>query len=259
MTKTIVRRLSPEEEELATKRAEFTALQTQLAERELYLANLRAELTGFEGRYLRSVGILYAELDDWNAKIAELLAEREQTHETRSAATQARTQAEDSRAVAHGITSQSSEFAASAELKSLYREVAKRVHPDLATDEADRNQRQRFMAEANEAYQRGDAESLRRILEQYEDSPDSVRGVGVAADLIRVLRQIKQVKDRLVEIETEIITLEQSDIAVLREKAYEASQQGRDLLEEMAERLQGRINSAKQKYEAEAARTQETR
>jgi sulfur relay (sulfurtransferase) DsrC/TusE family protein len=41
----------------------------------LSLANLRAELAAFEGRYLREVGILYAELDDWNAKIAESVAE----------------------------------------------------------------------------------------------------------------------------------------------------------------------------------------
>src|ERR1035438_4594398 len=71
---------------------------------------------------------------------------------------------------------------ASTELKTLYREVAKRVHPDLATDEADRHKREQLMAEANAAYQRGDADALRRILEEYEGSPESVRGAGIAAD-----------------------------------------------------------------------------
>ncbi len=71
----IVHHLSPEEQELARKRQELTILQAELTDRELFLANLRAELAAFEGRYLREVGVLYAELDDWNAKIAEFAAE----------------------------------------------------------------------------------------------------------------------------------------------------------------------------------------
>ena len=39
----IRRRLSPEEEELAKKRGELALMQTQLGERELYLADLRAD------------------------------------------------------------------------------------------------------------------------------------------------------------------------------------------------------------------------
>lgn len=64
MNTDIVHRLSPEEEELAKKREELALLQAELAERELYLTDLRAGLSAFEGRYLREVGVLYAELDD---------------------------------------------------------------------------------------------------------------------------------------------------------------------------------------------------
>lgn len=250
----IRRRLSPEEEELAKKRDELELLQAQLAERELYLANLSAELASFEGRYLRQVGVLYADLDDWNAKIAELLADETGTDEARSAATQARTQAAESRGASRSGAAEAKEFAPSVVLKSLYREVAKRVHPDLTTDNADRCQRERLMAEANRAYEHGDAEALKKILEQYESSPESVRGTGVAADLVRVLRQLKQVSDRLAQIEKEIAGLGESDIAVLRTKAQDASRAGRDLLEEMAANIQGRINAARQQYDNEAAR-----
>jgi hypothetical protein len=163
LTADIVRRVSPEEEELAKKRDELPLLQAELAERELFLTNLRAELSAFEGQYLRQVGTLYAELDEWNAKIAERMAEEEDTEEARSAAEQARTQAEESSAAAHGESAGVQEFTPSAELKSLYREVAKKVHPDLATDEADRHKREQLMAEANAAYQRGDADALRRL------------------------------------------------------------------------------------------------
>ncbi len=259
MTTGTTRRLSPEEEELAKRRDELALLRVQLAERELCLANRRAELTAFEGRHLQQVGVLYAELDDWNAKIAELVAEESRTDEARSAATQARAQAAESRAASHSEAAESKEFAPSPELKSLYREVAKRVHPDLATDDADCNQRERLMAEANRAYQNGDAESLRGILQEYESSPDSVRGTGVAADLVRILRQLKQVRNRLAGIEEEIACLGESDIATLQAKAREAGREGRDLLAEMTANVQGRINVAKGKYDGEVARAKTVR
>ena len=246
----IVRRLSPEEEELAQKREELELLQNQLAERELFLANLRAELAAFEGRYLREVGVLYAELDDWNAKIAESVAQQEGTEEARAAATQARSQAEESHAAAHGEAAEPGEFSPSPELKSLYREAAKLVHPDLATDDADRQRRELLMKEANRAYQEGDADALRRIIEEYESSPESVKGAGVGADLVRVIRQIKQVRVRLAQIELEIASLTDSEIAKLKAKAEEASKQGRDLLAEMAENVKRRVEAARGRYES---------
>ena len=70
----IVRRLTPEEEELARKREDLAAVRAALAERELELADFRSQLAMFQGRYMRQVGVPYAELDDWQARIAELQA-----------------------------------------------------------------------------------------------------------------------------------------------------------------------------------------
>ena len=137
----ITRRVSPEEEELAKKREELALLQAELADRELFLTDLRAELSAFEALYLRQVGTLYAELDEWNAKIAERLAEQEGTDEARSAAAQARTQAEESKSAVQEGAAKGEGFKASPELKKLFREVAMRIHPDHATDEADRHKR----------------------------------------------------------------------------------------------------------------------
>ena len=250
MNNEIARRISPEEEELARKREELALLQTRLAERELFLTNLRVELSAFEGQYLRQVGTLYAELDEWNAKIAERIAEEEGTEESRSAAAQARTQAEESDSAVHGEAAKVQAFIPSAGLKDLYREVARRVHPDLATDEADRQKREHLMAEANAAYQRGDADALRRILEEYESSPESVRGAGIAADLIRVIRQIRQVTSRLCQIELDIASLIDSDIAKLRAKADAARAEGRQLLTEMADDVRRCIDVARRRFQA---------
>jgi hypothetical protein len=253
MSAETVRHVSPEEEELAKKREELTLLQAELADRELYLTNLRAELSVFEGRYLRQVGTLYAELDEWNAKIAELIAEDERTEEAQSAATQACTQARESHSAVHGDAAKAKDFTPSAELKSVYREVAKRVHPDLATDDADRRNRERFMAEANRAYEQGDVDEMRRVLEEYESSPETVKGTGVAADLVRAIRQIKQVRSRLAQIKLEIASLIASDIAKLKAKVDAARTNGRDLLAEMAEDVKSRVDAARRRFEGRSA------
>jgi hypothetical protein len=246
----ITRRVSPEEEELANKREELALLQAELADRELLLINLRAELSAFEALYLRQVGTLYAELDDWNAKIAERLAEQEGTKEARSAAAEARTQAEESKSAVQEGVAKGEGFKASPELKKLFREVAMRIHPDHATDDADRQKRTQLMAEANAAYQRGDAGTLRRILEEYESSPESVRGQGVAADLERTIRQIRQIGARLSQIELDIANLVDCDIAKLRAKVDLAKAEGRELLTEMAEDVRKRIQVARARFEA---------
>jgi hypothetical protein len=245
----LARQLTPEEEELAAKREELARLEAQLADQELLLASLKAELAAFEGLYLRRVGALYAELDEWNARLAELRAEQAGTPETKAVAAEARTQAEEAYAAAHGEAAKVQPFTTSPELKKLYREATKRVHPDTATDEADRARRERLMKEVNAAYAAGDEDALRRILDALDASPDAVQGSGIGADLIRVLRQLKQIRDRIAAIELETVSLSETELAMLKAKADLAAAEGRDLLEEMAVSVQGRIIVVRQEFE----------
>src|SRR5262244_2267560 len=91
--------VNPEEEELAKKRQELVELESDLTEQELHLTGLRLALAVFERRYLRIVGTLYAELDDVEAQIAEILARsRPSDLDAQGSAEQARTRANDSRA-----------------------------------------------------------------------------------------------------------------------------------------------------------------
>jgi hypothetical protein len=250
MSSEIVRHVSPEEQELAKKRQELAILQAELTDREVLLANLSAELAAFEGRYLREVGVLYAELDDWNAKIAEFAAKAEGTEESRAAASQARTQAEESYAAAHGEAAKAEDFSPSLELKKLFKDVVNQIHPDRAADDADRALRNRLMAEANAAYKRQDSAALRTILEEYKSSPESVKGDGPTADLQRVLRQIERIARRLTEIEAEVAALKSSEIALLMAKAQTAKAKGRDLLAEMRRDIQNRIDLVRREFES---------
>jgi chromosome segregation ATPase len=76
MSSDIVGNQTPEELELQRKQAESASLEAELIQRELDLVTLRAELADFESRYLRTVGVLYAELDEIEAQIAEAQSRR---------------------------------------------------------------------------------------------------------------------------------------------------------------------------------------
>ncbi|MGC2285252.1 MAG: J domain-containing protein, partial [Candidatus Acidiferrum sp.] len=194
----------PEEEELRLKTLELEGLQRELIDQELCLASLRAELATFEKLYIKTVGALYAELDDIEAQIAEAIARHNpESLEASATAREARRKAEESSSAVDEPLSEGvkTDFKSSPELKSLYREVARRVHPDLASNSDDRTIRQTLMAQANHAYETGDEARLRAILDEYDSSPDSVVGEGIAAELVRVIRKIAQVKRRLVEID----------------------------------------------------------
>ncbi len=239
----------PEEEELAKKKAELSVLESELAEQELCLTALRSELSAFEVLYLKTLGSRYAELDEIEAKIAERQARLHPSKATQHNAAEARERAATSRALTEGLGNETGCAPKSTTLKSLYREVAKRIHPDLATDPMDRVRREQLMADANRAYEAGDEERLRTILHEYEASPESFKGEGTAAELVRVIRKIAQIKKRLARIEHEIEILKKSELFELKIRVERATSAGRDLLQEMAEDLSAQIELSRQRLQ----------
>ena len=215
----IIHKLTPEQEELERKKAELAELGTELVEKELSLATFQAELNSFENEYMRVIGTRYTELDRIEAEINEYIALQESNQD----------------------------FKPSPELKKLYREVAKKIHPDLATDDEERQRRQKLMVEVNQAYENGNLEQLKAILQDWESSPESLKGEGISFDLIRIIRQIAQSRERLKTIQTEIQLLEQTELGQLRQKILQAKETGQDLLADMANELDEQINDLKEK------------
>ena len=243
MTSNLTRRQTPEERELAAKQAELAALEIQLVQRELDAATLWVELHAFEQRYIRIVGVKFVEIDDLEAQIAEAMSRRHPSDETtRQRAEDARARATESAAAAGAIElAPAVDFKPSDVLRRLYRELAKRIHPDLTTDAAERAKRNQLMAEVNRAYADGDEARLRAILDEWETSPDAVTGDGVGAELIRTLRKIHQVQARLAAIEVEIAALSESELAVLKARADTEQLKGLDVLAQMAAQLDEQI------------------
>ena len=248
--------VKPEDQVLARKLSEQTTLEVELTERELRTANLRAELGAFERRYLHFVGARYAELDELKAQLAAQLAvEQPDNERAQQAARDARARAEETKSAAgERADTAPRAFEASPEMKRLYRNVAKRIHPDLTSDREDRAKRQLLMSEANEAYERGDEMQLAKILTEYEHSPEAVQGEGPGAELVRVIRRISQMRSRLAEMEAELQDLLRSDLFQLKSRLDEARGLGRDVLAEMVAKVDEQLEQAKQRLAKSGAR-----
>jgi hypothetical protein len=245
MTAEIILQPSPDQAALLDKREQLAAVRAILAEHESELAQLRAQLQIFESRYLRQVGVLYAELDDIEARIAEREVDLYDSDSARHRASEARRQAQETHDAAFAAAHETEEFDPPPNLKTLFREVAKRIHPDFARDDAEQKHFTLLMARANQAYRRGDIEILQRLLDDHREIHATIAGEGSAAELARITRQIQHAERDIANLEAERHSLLASEIAQLHLETEAAAREHRDLLTELATKLREQIAEAK--------------
>jgi hypothetical protein len=241
--------------ELFLRRAQLAHLRTQIAASEATLAQLRSQLHSFEGRYIRQVGVLYVQLDDWESRIAALEVAHESMEDTERLLRESQQPAAHKSTVAPplsapervdaemGDTNEPTNLA----LKFLFREVAKRIHPDFALNPDDALLRTHQMAQANDAFRRGDAALLLRMLHGH-DLPARA-AISTQQALAETLDLLQKSREDLAALASELETLTHSEMAGLRERTRLAALGGSDLLAEMAAQVKGRIGLAMRRYE----------
>jgi hypothetical protein len=246
----IVLQQSPDDAALRDRREQLAALRGRLIERERELGQLRAQLRTFESRYFRQVGTLYAELDEIEARIAEREVDLYDSDAARQRAEEARQRAQETHDAALGEDEQEEEeFDPAPNLKALFREVAKRIHPDFARDEAEQTHFTLLMARANQAYRRGDMETLQRLMDDYREVNGALAGESTAAELLRVIRQIQHAERDIAALDAERESLLGSEIAQLHLDAEEAGREHRDLLTELATKVREQVAEARRRFE----------
>lgn len=244
--------LLPEQRELARFEARLNVLEEELVDRELEAATLHRELHVFKAHYLTAVGWRLAELDQVDADIAVIIARDDPSPRAQREMREKLARAQQSKDaldedLSHLLGRDDLERIITPELRKLFRQVAKAMHPDLAADEPERLLRERFMAKANRAYQRSDLEALQAVLEEWNALPEIVVGVDIGAALVRAIRAIAAVEARLAAIAEERTALGTESLYALFERARRARDEGRDLLREMADELDLRTARARER------------
>lgn len=244
-------RFETPQEQLQRLRSALAQAQTELIEAEARLADQLAETNAFEfelesrvGHLVDKLEALETEIENYNERIQMLRNKELFGYAYRPADQQyRRTWQAPPRAAATPPAWQPSP-GDEARIKQMYRQLARRFHPDLAQGETDRARRTEMMAAVNDAYA---ARSLTE-LEALAREPDYLIDTGrppagqTTAELIQVLQnEVERCQRRLREIESEMAGLSQRSSVQLSLEVKLARRQGRDLLAEMAADLERRI------------------
>ncbi len=238
---------TPEEIELQQKEEAFQQKKEILAERELALSTLQADLHSFEIEYYLNVGEKYVHIDRLQATLDSIIASK-MPHDTnaKKRATESNQKAKQSASDAEQFKQlnekdDKGKFQATPELKSLYRELAKLLHPDLTLDPDEKARRHRLMQQINEAYQAGDLKKLNDIWEAEKNNPENIKGDDIGSSLIRVIRKIAQIEKRIAELEGNISELQKTDLYILLEAVQKKNENGIDWLTQMSTELASHI------------------
>lgn len=249
-------------DETARLRAEIEVLGQELAEMELELATAQGELAGFSERYHTLIADRIAALDGIQAELAAIRMQRAPDDpaldtEARQARARAEQSQRESRAYAERKAAEPARFAPGNDLKKRFRQLAQKIHPDRARDEADRDWRTQLMSEANRAYRCGDVAALDEVLALWLEGPQSrpapaggsVPPAPTSAANDALMAEAARIRQRIAAIAAELDRLYGSKLYELFAAARVAARQGRDLLQEMADRLDAQLSLAQAELE----------
>jgi len=235
MTSRVQQKL-PEEIELEQKSAELAALSAQHAAALAVLQQVRDDIARFEKVYDQTLGRRIAELERIEAEISRLTGYANCDGRQRQGAAAGGTggaAGDGFRSTRAAEPKRSAGRAEAQDIKALYREVAKAIHPDLGQSGASEADRHELMSRANLAYAQQDRRVLQDILCKWKQSPGTVAGSDVASRLIRVIRQIARERQEIQEVREKVEELQGSYVCRFKLKIDNSLARGTDLFAEM--------------------------
>ena len=242
------------------------AAEQALIEYEIAVETFRIEVENFSRLHHQRLGPMYTRLDELEAEIAEAQAARTGDPEDIRRAHEARARVMPMPGVEelfHGWMDSDGLFPdaqamltdqpvrppqrvrPSEEARKLYRELARKAHPDLAQEQAERERRDEFIARVNAAYARGDEAKLRELTEEWAAGPAPEEpGPNRSEELYARLEWLSQRKELLTLVAHD---LEESAIGSMLRLAPDDPDR---LLDEIAEQLLAQVSEKEAELEA---------
>lgn len=241
------------DQEIEYLRAQIAQKREHVAVLELELFNTRAELANFTEKYNARIAPLERRLARLKRQLKEALAARrnngtpkQQVDFSRATQDKARKHEQARRGRDNGgeplagSESQAVDSQTEERLRTLFRDLAKRFHPDLVSDPQEKAWRQGIMSQVNEAYTH---RNLKRLAELAQ-TPDLERKTPLetrAQEVARLKREIAYLDNLIGELQQTCRELDHSPAMQLRMEVNLARQAGHDLLSDMAANLDERI------------------
>lgn len=268
----IFKKTTPEEAEATRKDAEVAALAESITELRRQLLDEAADLKDFEREYTAHCAPAFRRIDRWELRVEEQdwLNQRlkEKPADDLNEWTSDRAEAERqsafakrwenlnrSQSEAEQHESAEAESAAPelpeadrATLKTLYRELAKRFHPDGVLDPVAKAKRAALMAEINAAYAARDIAKLRKLAMNPDIVEQAAESIGDR--LIRLIREIALLREQESQLQAELAALRETHIATLRAKLDAAAHPGADRFAPVLDSITRQIADAKRRWES---------
>ncbi|MGH2558277.1 MAG: J domain-containing protein, partial [Thermomicrobiales bacterium] len=227
----IVRSLSAEDIEYAHRLEEIEQRKRRIVDVQADLEMLKVALARFELEYRARVGPVLAEIErirlelaEYRRRIAWLRAgvdpdpaglERELDEEFATRREEVEAEAEEARRYQRDfrrerarppLTPDTEE-----EVRRLYRDLAKRFHPDLATAAEERTRREEVMLRVNALFRERDLAGLRRLARETERDDPTFEERTLAEKLAWSIRESERLASVIVDLEAQVALLRQND------------------------------------------------
>jgi ribosomal protein L29 len=230
--------------------AEITARQERVAQLELELFDMRAEVAAFEQEMEERVGLLRRHIARLEKQIEEArrrAARRAQWGDRADSPDIPEDVVEQFRKTWKRSDRPSSpppkrkvSEATKEDLKTLYRKLAKRFHPDLVTDPEEKKWRETQMAKVNQAYSELDMAALSSFEEDPVWTPEPSKK-SPKSELEELYSEIKRLDEVIAGLERDLRELINSETVKWMLDVTIARKAGQDLLRAMEKELVERI------------------
>ncbi|KES04395.1 hypothetical protein BU52_25660 [Streptomyces toyocaensis] len=232
------------------------AAEQALIEFEIAVETFRVEVDNFSRLHEQKLGPMYARLEELDARILEARAARSDDPEDRRRADEARARLMPIPGVEElmngwmdgdGLFPEATAMLTgqavrppqrvrpSEEARRLYRELARKAHPDLAQEDEERARREEFITRVNAAYARGSEAELRELAEEWAAGPELKRVPSAGEELYARLEWLSRRKELLTLVARD---LEESAIGSMLRLAPDDPDA---LLEEIADGLRAQV------------------
>jgi hypothetical protein len=265
VTQAIVKNQSPEEREYARYLGEIEVRKRRIADLQADLHLLKEKLGRFNAEYHTRVGALFVELDKINLEIQEyeyriarlqrdpdlnpedledetvdwFAGQREEVHQDEEETRRyERAYREEQKRPELDERSESV-------LKSLFRDLARRFHPDLARTEAERQQRESIMKRVNAAFRDRDVDALERIKAETASEDAAFEEKSIGEKMVWAIREVSRLDEVIASLVAERESLMVSDLA----KLWQRQEGGEDVVGRLVRETQRDIDQARQRLE----------
>ena len=245
---------SPLRERLQALLAELESLRDEVGQLELECETLRAELGAFEVRHraelapeqrrMQRIASVVRQLERWVELLEEAEPKQRAARARRVERQRTRELHQEAREAEQLDEEPPPQRTPAADLKSLYRRLARRFHPDLARTEEEQVRHAALMARINALYRAGDRAGLEALADQALGSelPEPAVSLEEEVQLLEERRaRFESARDGLRQ---ELEALRSCATAQLLRRVRAAEEGGRNLFEELRYELATRCRAA---------------